>query len=383
MVNHSRTLAMAAATALITVTAPVGAENDPASKDAYAQREALARKIRMMRDMRRRLPLAPPAGLSAVFTLPDPGQFVAGVNYRHIRKSGLLQGTDSITTAQAAATAPNFFAGRPGQPPTLRVIPRNAEADIVFPFINYSVDAKFSLVANLPLIRKRTLLETFNPPGTASIGTSEIRSSGIGDIKFGTLYKAYNAPDRRHNLIANAILSMPTGSITEEDFTLTPLGTLKKNRLAYGMQLGSGTWDAILGVCYWGKQDRWGWGAQYLATLRLQDANSEGWRYGNKHNVTAWLSRRVAPSVVVSGRLAHNWQGRIKGSDPRIAGPGLGANPNNYGGRRLTVSIGINWMYAPAHNLGIEYVRPLKEDLNGVQLEHRDSLMISWRNAFF
>ncbi len=358
-------------------------DDDASSPDSYKKREALAQKIRKMARMRRMLPLSPPAGLAGAFAFPDKGQFVTGIGLRRIEKSGLLQGSTSITTAQAAATAPNYFAGQPGQPPTLRVIPRSAEATIIYPFINYAISKELSVVASLPLIKKKTVLETFNPPGTASIGTNEVSSSGLGDAKIGLLYKLYNAPDRKHNIILDAIFSVPTGSLTETDTSLTPTNTYKETRLAYGMQLGSGTWDAILGLTYWGKSGQWGWGAQFLGTYRLESENSEGWSYGDKQSITGWLSYAPSPTLVTSLRLKTTSEDSIDGVDPKIYGPGLGANPDNYGGDRTVLAVGANWMYAPARNLGIEYAVPIDEDLNGVQLEHDSSLVISWRNAFF
>jgi len=270
------------------------------------------------------------------------------------------------------------------QPPTLRVVPDSAEANVLFPYINYALNEKFAFVGLAPLIRKETVLETFQGGGgTNSLGTTSVSSQGLGDIKFGAIYKAYNEENRKHNVLVDAVLSAPTGSITEEDFNLTPSNTMLKTRLPYGMQLGSGTWDALLGLSYWGKQKKFGWGAQYLATIPLESENSEGWRYGDKHEGTAWVSYEWKPTIVSSARLRHEIQGEIEGIDPKIFGPGLGANPDNYGGTRTELLFGINWMYKPARNLGLEIALPVAEDRNGIQASHQSSIMISWRNAFF
>jgi len=149
------------------------------------------------------------------------------------------------------------------------------------------------------------------------------------------------------------------------------------------MQLGSGTWDALLGAAYWGKDGQWGWGAQYLGTIPLESKNDEGWRYGDKHELTTWLSYEWKPTLATSVRLRHESQGKIKGMDPNIYGPGLGANPGNYGGTKTELALGVNWMYSPGHNLSVEYSKPVSQDRHGVQGDHQDSLMFSWRNAFF
>ena len=59
------------------------------------------------------------------------------------------------------------------------------------------------------------------------------------------------------------------------------------------------------------------------------------------------------------------------------------AHPDNYGGTRSEVSVGVNWMYSTARNLSLELSQPIGQDRRGVQLEHQQSIMVSWRNAIF
>jgi hypothetical protein len=378
-------LVMAGITLSLVLPAPVLAADD--TDEAFNKRVALSKKIKSMKELRREMPIPPAAGLFGIYHLPKPGEFVAGINFHHHKFDGLLDGDNSISSAEAVATAPNIFFGAPGQPPTLRVVPKRAEAYVAYPFINYTVDENFSLVALAQYLDQETVLETFNGPGTASIGTSTVTAKGLGDIKFGVLYtpyKSYNDKGvRKHNFIIDAVLSAPTGDIEQDDYILTPAGTRMKSRLAYGMQLGSGTWDALLGLAYWGKEDKWGWGAQYLATIPLENENDEGWRYGDKHELTTWLSYEWKPTLVSSLRLRHETQDEIEGMDPKIFGPGLGANPDNYGGTKTELAIGVNWMYSPGHNLSMEYSEPVSQNRNGVQADHEQSLMFSWRNVFF
>ncbi len=355
-------------------------------EDAYATRLALANEIKKYRAMRKELPIPPPAGLFGVYAFPEEGQYVVGLNMQQFKFSGMLQGSDSISAEEVVTSVANPFYPNPatGQPPTLRVVPESAEATVIYPFINYSLNKKISLVAMAPMIKKTTVLKTFfGPSGTASSGLNEVNSSGLGDIKMGAIYKFFNAPDRKHNVIFDIVLSVPTGSITEEDINLTPLNTLVNSRLAYGMQLGSGTYDAILGGTYWGKNKKWGWGTQYLATIPLQSANSEGWKYGDKHELTTWVSYAWDPTFNGSLRLRGESQGTIVGIDPKIYGPGLGADTGNYGGTKVEFIIGTNWMYAPGYNISLEFSVPIIEDRNGVQADQDSTIMLSWRSASF
>ena len=374
------TLLSAATMLAITIPGVSIAEEDT----TYEERRELSNLIKTMRKVRRQLPIPVPSGLFGVYAFPEKGQGVAGINFQHYEFDGLRQGTDSISAREAVATAPNYFYGMKGQPKTLRVVPKSAKADVMFPFANFAINDYMALVALAPLIRKETELETFSGRDvTKSLGTNTVKSSGLGDIKVGAIFRAFNGEDNKHNLIIDAVLSLPTGSITKKDTQLTPMNTRVKARLAYGMQLGSGTLDAIVGASYWGKDDLWGWGTQYLATLPLESENSEGWRYGDKHELTTWLSYEWDPTLVTSVRVRGEHQDEIHGSDPKIFGPGLGADPGNYGGDKVELSIGVNWMVATANNISLEFSKPVYQDRNGVQADHDYSLFFSWRTGFF
>ncbi len=130
------------------------------------------------------------------------------------------------------------------------------------PFINYTLDEKIALVALVPLIEKESKMEMFSGNGLGHLGNFTIKSKGFGDIKAGVLYKAYNSEDNKRNVIVGAVLSMPTGSITETEVQIPLVNTTPTTHLGYG--------------------------AKYLATIPLKDKNSEGWRYGDKHELTAW-----------------------------------------------------------------------------------------------
>jgi len=383
--KYSITLLSASlALAFIVPTQALAAEDETDGGSTLEERRALSERIKQLRELRKQLPIPVPAGLFGIYAFPEKGQGVAGINYQHHEFDGLIQGTDSVSSKTVATTAPNRFFGNPMQPPTLRVVPEHAEADVIFPYANFAINDRFALVGLAPLIRKKTKLRTFaGPVGTNSLGTNTVTTDGLGDIKFGAIFKAYNSDDFKHNIIIDAVLSAPTGSITEKDYNLTPMNTMVKTRLAYGMQLGSGTWDTLLGLVYWGKDDQWGWGAQYLATIPLESENDENWRYGDKHEGTAWVSYEWKPDLVTSLRLRGETQDEVHGLDPKIYGPGLGANPDNYGGNRAEIGIGINWMPVPANNLSLELSLPIHQDRNGVQAKHDFSLALSWRKGFF
>jgi len=210
-------------------------EEDEDKKDEmseFEKRRALSERIKKLRKLRQKLPHPVPSGLFGIYAFPEKGQGVAGINYQHHEFEGLIQGSNSVSPETVVTTVSNRFFGNPMQPPTLRVVPRKAKADVIFPYANFTINDKFSLVGLVPLIRKETVLETYaGSAGTNSLGTTTVTSEGLGDIKVGTIYKAYNSEGFRHNFLIDAVVSIPTGSITEEDYNLTPMNTKVKTRL--------------------------------------------------------------------------------------------------------------------------------------------------------
>ncbi|MGU7779121.1 hypothetical protein [Burkholderia sp. PU8-34] len=202
-------------------------------------------------------------------------------------------------------------------------------------------------------------------------------ASGLGDTVVAGLFRLYD--DGRHHLHAGLGISMPTGSVSRRNAD----GTF----VHYGMQMGTGTWDAIPSVTYTGQNNRWSWGAQALAQLPMQGANTSGYRVGNRFEANAWGAYRVLPWLSASARLNYTAQGAIQGE---YNGPIHRASPDdvtgNYGGRVLKVGVGLNTVFRSGplkgHRIGVEYLTPVSQSLNGYQLEQRDTVLVNWSTAF-
>ena len=69
------------------------------------------------------------------------------------------------------------------------------------------------------------------------------------------------------------------------------------DRLAYAMQLGSGTYDINLGTTYTAQLASFSYGAQALGTFRLGE-NSNGYTLGNQYNAPAGFKNRLLMRLV-------------------------------------------------------------------------------------
>ena len=317
------------------------------------------------------------------------GEFMLSYRTMYMDMAGTRIGTDSVSPEDIVQNVPNRFFGQPMQPPTLRVVPTEMPMQMHMFGAMYAPTDWLTLMGMVNYIDKSMDHITFQGGmGTTRLGTFTTESKGFGDTSLTALIRVLQQtrPDGKDHIHLNLGLSLPTGSITERDDILTPMGGTPTVRLPYSMQLGSGTLDLLPGITYNGRDGDLSWGAQYRATLRLEDENDEGYRRGHVHQTTAWLAYQWAPWISTSVRAAGRTEGRIQGIDSQIAAPVQTADPDNYGGERVDLFAGVNLVGQTGdlrgHRLAFEVGAPVYQDLNGPQMETDWTLTVGWQKAW-
>ncbi len=313
------------------------------------------------------------------------GEWMFSYRFMRMHMEGNRTGNNNVSPATIATTVPNRFFGRPMQPPTLRVVPTKMTMDMHMFGVMYAPTNDLTLMGMVNYIKKDMDHLTFmGPTGTAIRGGFTTRSQGFGDVKLSGLYRLYDDPI--HHFHLNLGISLPTGDIKESDDVLTPTGTRPTVRLPYAMQLGTGTFDLLPGITYTGRVENVSWGAQYLAEIRLESENDEGYAFGDRHAVTAWAAYQWAPWISTSLRLDAMTQDSIDGIDSNIVAPVQTADPDNYGGERVDALFGINLVGQSGvfrgHRLAFEIGTPVLQDLNGPQMETDWTATVGWQKAF-
>jgi hypothetical protein len=229
----------------------------------------------------------------------------------------------------------------------------------------YAPTNNLTLMAMIPYIRKT--MNHVTRDGARFKETSE----GIGDLQLKGLYTLYADARFRHRLILNGGVSVPTGSIDEQDFG--PDRSLGRSRLEYPMQLGSGTVDLLPGVTYLGQTESWAWGAEFVPTVRL-GRNPHHYTLGNRYRLSAWLGWKWTEWLGLSARLDGQLWENISGADRTLDTTDEPTkDPKAQGGRRLDALLGVN-IYIPdgmlkGARLAVEAGAPLYQSLNGPQLQ--------------
>lgn len=313
------------------------------------------------------------------------GQYMLSYRFMNMNMDGSRIGNNSISPLATATTIPNRFFGMPGQPPTLRVVPTKMTMQMHMFGGMYAPTDWITLMAMANYIDQDMDHITFaGGGGTTPLGKFNTKSSGFGDTKLSAMIKLFDTDYYRthHHAHINFGISIPTGSISERDLILAPTGMMPNVRLPYPMQLGSGTFDALPGITYTGDYKKIGWGAQYMAEIRMEK-NQADYQLGDKHMVTGWASYEWAPWFSTSARILYHSQTGIRGIDPNIRGPVQTANPNMHGGDQLGIAVGFNMIgtkgILKGHRLAAEAVAPVYRSLNGPQLEQDWIVTAGWQ----
>ncbi len=304
------------------------------------------------------------------------------VSYRRMTMNmeGNIHGSRRVSAEQVVSSLANPFNG----PANVRVVPLKMTTQMDMVGLMFAPTDNVTLMLMLNHVTKEMDHVTFQGMvGTNVLGNFTTKTSGLGDTKFGALVGLYESTN--HKIHANLGISIPTGSIDQDGRVLAPTNMMPVLRLPYAMQLGSGTYDLEPGITYVGNHGNINWGGQVKLVSRLGE-NDENYTLGDKQEVTTWAQYSFSQSLSVSSRILFSTSSDIDGQDLNIAAPVQTANPDNYGGDRLDLALGVNLLgqngWLNGHRLALEYQTTVSQDANGTQMEMDDMLTVGYQYAF-
>ena len=303
------------------------------------------------------------------------GEWMFSLRQMRMEMSGNKIGSDNASDAEIL-NIPNTNAM---MPPNLRVVPQHMEMDMTMLGVMYAPNTDLTLMAMAEYVQKTMRLTTYNMMGMR-LGDFETKSEGLGDLTITALIRGQKTTTSQIHYALG--LSLPTGDINEEDTLLTPMNTRIVARLPYAMQTGSGSYDLKPALTFNKHNENYNFGGQISAVIRLND-NDADYRQGNMFSVQSWVSKSLSPSVSTSLRLRGTSEEKIEGRDALINKPVQSANPNFYGGERLSLGIGLNLSpqsgLLAEKGLNFEIIGPIYENLNGPQMSQDWSLTVGFK----
>jgi hypothetical protein len=256
------------------------------------------------------------------------------------------------------------------KPPTLRMAPTEMSVQMNMFHAMYGVTDAFNIMVMGSWVNKSmTMLTYAGMKGATPLGSSTATTEGWSDTAVSGLFRLYQ--DSIHHVHLNVGVSLPTGDIKEQVTMLSPMNQYMTMRANYGMQLGTGSYDGLYGLTYAGKLNGWSWGVVYRGRAAFGD-NSQGYHWGPSNEVTVWSGYEVAEGLNFTARAAAAAWDRVHGYDPQISGPMQGNDPYYYGGQRIKLLGGLEYIARswglPPIRFAVEAGAPVYQHLNGPQM---------------
>ncbi len=322
--------------------------------------------------------------------VPETYEFRLKVSPAFMHMEGLRDGTDAV--------AVDSILGMPvmGGVPTGKYMAAPTAMDMSM--LNLTAGYSFSdewFGAAMFMWKRNTMDMKFNAMMQAATGVTgfTMKSEGLGDVMLMAKRRLFAddplIPTRQASLLLG--LSVPTGSIDEKNSN-HPLAARRSEQLPYGMQLGSGTVDPIIGILYQRSRSPYWWGANATYTARLYD-NKRDYRLGNEFHYDLYGMYQVRHDFLWQAQINGRYQGKIRGAMDEVttgaSGRVIPGDPNSplatpqwdtdhYGGHQIFATLGFQWQPAPFHIIDAQVSLPLYRNLSGPQLEEDYRVMLTW-----
>jgi len=111
--------------------------------------------------------------------------------------------------------------------------------------------------------------------------------------------------------------------------------------------------------------------------------NDEDYTLGDRFKLTSWVAYDFSDNLSTSLRLEHQDWDSIDGANPEL-NPNLiqTADPDLQTGERTNLSVGVNYIFEGGYRLAFEYAQPIRQDLEGPQLESDSMWTLGFQKAF-
>ena len=262
----------------------------------------------------------------------------------------------------------------------LSVVPESMDMNMAMIEGMYGVSDRFTLMVMAMYSSKDMNLNTYSSMGDRPLlGAFSSGTSGLSSLSLSSLIRIKETEDYRFH--AEIGFEKSVGDNDKEGEVLSPMNMRMDARLPYAMQTGDKSTSFISAITFVKRSKNWVYGSQ----LRLKNSiNTEEWNFGNSRSLNMWFSRDFSDQLSWSVRGSVFSQNPVKGRDPMIMSPVQTSNPDNYGGEVFEIGLGLNKVMGigQGNNLSFELAVPLKQNLNGPQMERSYSFNAAFRKMF-
>ncbi len=236
--------------------------------------------------------------------------------------------------------------------------------------LDYSFSPDWGVNVQLPWINRNHSTLGTGSDGSAVADTAyDSRTASLGDVKVVGRYQGFS-PQRNFGIMFG--LKLPTGSHTEAGISTDPANPGAAAIIDRGLQPGSGTTDAILGVYYFDTLNKnWDWFGQ--ATVQAALNSSDQYKPGTGYNLNLGVRYMGYGAVIPQLQLNTRYVQHDTGAQ---------ADTISTGGTLMYLSPGLVVPVSKRASVYGFVQLPVYQDVRGVQLTPRYSASIGARYAF-
>lgn len=233
--------------------------------------------------------------------------------------------------------------------------------------VDYTFSPEWGVNVQMPWInRNHATLGTGSDGSAPADGAYASSTSSLGDVKIVGRYQGFT-PQRNFGVMFG--LKLPTGSHTQTGILADGSGPATIDR---GLQPGTGTTDAILGVYYFDSLNKnWDWFGQ--ATVQAALNSSDDFKPGTGFNLNVGVRYMGFAEVIPQLQLNTRYV---------MHDTGAAADTVSTGGTLMYLSPGVVVPVSKRASVYGFVQLPVYQDVRGVQLTPRYTASIGARYAF-
>ena len=262
----------------------------------------------------------------------------------------------------------------------LSVIPKKMTMKMLMLGTMYAPSDKVTLMGMAMFNDKEMSLDTYRGIMDRNyLGSFKTSSSDLSKISLSLLYNLHRKEASRWHLIFG--LEKNIGTNSKEGLALTPMNMRKNITLPYGMQPSDKALRLLGGITNIRDIENFVLGNQFLVKKSIDEKN---WNFGDEYEYNLWFQGSFNKKISYSLRLNYLDIKKISGKNMSIMAPVQTANPYNYGGKNINFGIGLNFItnFLPgmhADRLAIEYIIPIDQNKNGLQMKDDSKIIIGFQ----
>ena len=264
-------------------------------------------------------------------------------------------------------------------PYNLSVVPKKMNMKMTMLMGMYALYENINLTGMVSYSSKEMTLDTYRSMmNRGFLGSFDTSSADLSSVSFGGLILLTDVNHSKTHLSISIEKSI--GDSAVKGTVLTPMGSHMDITLPYAMQLGDKGIKMDLGVTNLKKiNEKLSWGNQLKRKFGLSD---DVWSFGDQLEFNTWMQYKYSKAISLSSRLKLVHQQKISGLDPLINAPVQTAYPENYGGKEVHLALGANFLLGNSKKISFEFVSPIKQEKNNLQMKTKSLLVLGYQNSF-